>query len=134
MWVTTRQSSRATALRAEGFQVHVVDVTQPDSLAALPQVETVLYSVGYDRSSGQSQREVYVAGLFEALNALGPDVERLIFTSSTGVYGQNDGQWVDEQSICEPIREGGQVCLAAEDVLRSHPMGARGQQRMPSTR
>ena len=125
VWVSTRQSSRATALRAEGFQVHIADVTKPDSLKALPRVETVLYSVGYDRSSGQSQSEVYVDGLFAALNVLGPDVERLIFTSSTGVYGQNDGQWVDERSVCEPIREGGRVCLAAEDVLRSHPIGSR---------
>jgi nucleoside-diphosphate-sugar epimerase len=125
VWVSTRQSARATALRAEGFQVHIADVTQPESLAALPRVQTVLYAVGYDRSSGQSQREVYVDGLVEALRVLWPGVERLIFTSSTGVYGQSDGQWVDERSICEPIREGGQVCLAAEDVLRSHSLGSR---------
>ena len=109
---------------ADGFRVLLVDVMQPDSLHGLPAVDTLLYAVGYDRSGGWSQHEVYVDGLRHVLAAL-PQVGRLVFISSTGVYGQLDGQWVDETSECIPARPGGQACLDAEDLLLAHPLGSR---------
>lgn len=125
VWVTTRRSSRATGLLAEGYRVVVADVMQPESLTALPAVDTLLYAVGFDRTSGLSQRDVYVHGLENVLRALTQPPERLIYISSTGVYGQNDGQWVDERSECHPARPGGQACLDAERLLRAHPWGER---------
>ncbi|MBN9519160.1 sugar nucleotide-binding protein, partial [bacterium] len=43
---------------------------------------------------------------------------RLIYVSSTGVYGQTDGGWVDESSPTEPVEESGRVVLEAESLLR----------------
>jgi nucleoside-diphosphate-sugar epimerase len=48
---------------------------------------------------------------------------RVIYISSTGVYGQVEGEWVDESTPCRPTREGGRAALAAEEVLRGHPLG-----------
>lgn len=48
-----------------------------------------------------------------------------LYISSTGVYGDADGDWVDESTQCRPLRDGGRACLAAEQVLASHPLGAR---------
>jgi nucleoside-diphosphate-sugar epimerase len=42
----------------------------------------------------------------------------LCYISTTGVYHQTDGSWVDEDSPTEPRREGGKVHLMAEQLLR----------------
>jgi nucleoside-diphosphate-sugar epimerase len=69
---------------------------------------------------------VYVQGLRNTLDRLPVASGRIIYVSSTGVYGQNDGRWVDEQSPCQPVREGGRACLAAEQaLLNANPLGCR---------
>ena len=104
----------------------MADVTQPDMLTSLPAADTLLYAVGFDRSSGKSMREIYVQGLQNVLDALAKQAElrRVIYISTTGVYGPAEGD-VDETSPCEPTREGGQVCLAAERLLTQHALGKR---------
>lgn len=85
----------------------------------LPQgIRTVLFALGNDGNRGRSVHEVFVGGLSHALDSLSPTVEKLIYISSTGVYGQVDGETVDEESPCRPLREGGRACLAAEEALR----------------
>jgi nucleoside-diphosphate-sugar epimerase len=121
----TRSPERADAFRRRGLRPLVADVTAPLALRSLPECETVLFAVGFDRGSGRSIREVYVDGLRAVLAALPPTVRRFLYISSTGVYGQSEGQWVDEDSPCEPTREGGKACLAAEQLLRDHPLGQR---------
>jgi nucleoside-diphosphate-sugar epimerase len=76
-----------------------------------------LWAVGHDRRGGKPIEEVYVDGFRHLLDALHADCDRFIYISSTGVYGQREGQWVDEDSRCEPTRAGGQACLAAERNL-----------------
>ena len=60
------------------------------------------------------------------LAALPPGTGRFILISSTGVYGDAGGEWVDEQSPCHPTHEAGRALLAAEEVLRRHPLGSQG--------
>ena len=121
--VLTRSVSRAGQLAEEGLHPLVGDLTAVDSLPEFPACDTVLYAVGYDRSSGASIQQVYVEGLKHALEALPSSTGRIIYISSTGVYGQDDGNWVDESSPCHPTRPGGIACLAAEKLLASHPRG-----------
>jgi nucleoside-diphosphate-sugar epimerase len=42
---------------------------------------------------------------------------RLIFTSSTSVYAQSDGSWVDENSPAEPASEKGKILREAEEIV-----------------
>jgi nucleoside-diphosphate-sugar epimerase len=56
---------------------------------------------------------------------LPPGVRRFIYISSTGVYGQVAGDVVDENSPCQPTREGGQACLAAEQLLQESRIADR---------
>jgi nucleoside-diphosphate-sugar epimerase len=122
--VTTRSARRAETLRSEGFEPIVLDVTHPCDLSELPKLSSVLYAVGFDRSAGHGQRDVYVKGLNHVLAALSGRHCRILYISSTGVYGQSDGSWVDERSVCQPTRDGGRVCLEAEGRLATHPLGA----------
>ena len=112
-------------VREQGYTPIVADVMQPASLRDLPAAETVLYAVGYDRSAGVAIARVYVDGLQAVLAALPAATGKFIYISSTGVYGQSQGEWVDETSVCEPTREGGRACLAAERALAATPFGPR---------
>jgi nucleoside-diphosphate-sugar epimerase len=116
----------ATALAAASVRPIVADVTRPETLRDLPAADALLYCVGYGADSNSSRWAVYVDGLRAVLDAVPPEVRRVIFVSSTGVYAEQDGGWVDEDSPCAPSRESGRALLAAEQVLAAHRLGERG--------
>jgi nucleoside-diphosphate-sugar epimerase len=101
-----------------GDSVFVCDVLDPATLEHLPAVDTVAYAIALDRTSGQTMRAVYVDGLRNVLRQL-PKPKRFLFVSSSGVYGQLDGEWVDESAATEPREESGRIVLEAEGVLRT---------------
>src|SRR5437660_10927740 len=89
--VVTRFAEHARRFEQHGFTPIVADVTRPATLVGLPSAQAVLYAIGYDRTAGVSIQELYVAGLQAVLGALPPSVEKFIYISTTGVYGQSDG-------------------------------------------
>ncbi len=125
VYAVTRSESRAKELEAVGLRPLVADVTDPRSLQGLPRAESVLYAVGFDRAGGANMREVYVDGLRHVLEALPEETGRILYISSTGVYAQSGGEWVDEDSPYQSVRESGRVCREAEELLRSHRLGPR---------
>jgi nucleoside-diphosphate-sugar epimerase len=115
--------SRSDELRSLGLTPIVGDILQPETLKTLPPARVVLYAVGFDRSSGAAFREVYIDGLRNVLDALPQTPERFLYVSSTGVYGQSDGEEIDENAPTRPRDENGQVLLEAERLLqRQLPM------------
>jgi nucleoside-diphosphate-sugar epimerase len=84
----------------------------------LPAAATVLYAVGLDRGAGRSMRDVYVHGLGNVLDTL-PPCRRFVYVSSTSVYGQSDGGFVDETAATEPLEDSGKIVLEAERLLRT---------------
>lgn len=123
VYAVTRSPETAREFSKVGLHAVLADVTEPETLDSLPAASTVLFAVGYDPDAGHAMREVYVDGLQNVLHRLPNTVDRFIYISSTGVYGQTDGSWVDELSPCAPVREGGKVCLAAEQRLAAHALG-----------
>ncbi len=119
----TRRPARAEELKQQGIQGLVADITRPATLDGLPEAETVLFTVGYDIASGQSRRDYFVNGLRSLFMALSPKTDRFILISSTAVYGQTEGQRVDEDSPCQPKTESGSALLEAENVLAASPFG-----------
>jgi len=114
----TRSESKAAQLRSQGIEPVIADLMQQETLAALMVPSRVLYCVGFDRSSSWSKESLYLDGLAHVINAVATDAERFVYVSSSSVYGQDDGSWVDEDSTTEPTGEGGRICLAAEQRLR----------------
>ena len=102
-----------------GIEPVIVDVLRPESLRDLHRADRVFYAVGFDRAAGAAMRAVYVDGLQNILEYLPPSVGRIVYASSTGVYGQSGGEWVDEESPTCPLHESGKVCLEAEGRLRA---------------
>jgi nucleoside-diphosphate-sugar epimerase len=121
----TRSAQRAQQLARRGIVPIVGDITA-DAQVTLPQrLRTVLFALGFDRRKAQSIHDVYVGGIRNAIRRLPEDVEKFIYISSTGVYGQFREQEVDEDSPCEPSREGGRACLEAENLVRQSKYSER---------
>lgn len=67
-------------------------------------------------------RQAYVDGLRHVLSWLqsrGQRPKRLLFVSSSGVYAQADGEWIDETSPADAQRFSGQVIREAEQLAWS---------------
>ena len=123
VYVVTRNQSHGTEFQRLGLFPLLADVLAPQSLADLPEVDTVLFAVGYDRSTQASIHQVYVEGLHNLLDALPEQAGQVLYISSTGVYAESGGGWVDEHSPTRASREGTRACLDAENILQSHPRG-----------
>ncbi len=69
--------------------------------------------------SDSRYRAVYVEGLRNLLAALeGVSPRRIFLASSSRVYHQDGGEWVDEDSVTLPQGFAGQRLLEAEELLR----------------
>ncbi len=120
----TRSTERARTLAAAGLDPLIGDVISPGGLGPLPAVDTLFWAVGFDRTAGASYRDVHVGGLGRVLDGLPGDV-RAVLSSSTGVWGTEDGSVVNETTPAHPTREAGRVLLEAESLLHART-GDRG--------
>ena len=121
----TRTQEAAERLRREGIEGLAADITAPATLAGLPQAETVVFAVSYDAASGLARRDFFVGGLRAVTDALSATPDRFVLISSTAIYGQDGGEWVDEDSPCRPQTESGLAMLEAESVLADSRFGRR---------
>jgi nucleoside-diphosphate-sugar epimerase len=111
--------SKVEELQLLGIDAHRGDVREPLDLLRLPPADTVLYAVAPGRNESQSPRDVWQLGLAHTTLAMSewPKRPRFIFISSTSVYGQTQGEEVEEQSAAAPLEDSGQALVAAERLL-----------------
>jgi nucleoside-diphosphate-sugar epimerase len=84
----------------------------------------VFYTAAADERSDDAYRRAYVDGLahlIERLAGMTRPPQRLLFSSSTAVYAQQAGEWVDESSATEPSGFAGRRLLEAEALVRGAP-------------
>lgn len=124
VYAVTRKAENVPQLESLGLTPLIGDVTNPESLANLPDAETVLVAVGMDRTQYSDIREVYVDGLRNVLSHLSDATSHLIYVSSTGVYGDFGGRWIDETAPTNPTRDGGRACLEAEEMIAASRFGS----------
>lgn len=140
VWASTRSSEKAAQLKDSGLQPVILDWTDRSTLPQIPEVDRVLVAVAYDPRSSHSRYDSQVGGFSNLLSILNPKVD-VCYISTTGVYHQTDGSWVDETSNARPQRAGGKAHLDAESLLhRMRPdspwtilrlAGIYGPQRIP---
>lgn len=118
VFAVTRNPSNAEFLKSSRVEPIVGDVCHVESLNGLPEVEVVLHAVGFDPKAEQTREQVTLGGMKNVVQAIAGRCSHFIQISSTSVYGQSSGEWVDEASECQPNQIGGQLTLAAEDVVR----------------
>jgi len=96
------------------------DLCKPQSLTQLPDdITHVVYCAGSPQSDEQSYRDTYVTGLANLIRHLSQQTNppRLVFVSSTSVYGKGLDGWVDENTATEPTGFNGRIMLEAEQLV-----------------
>ncbi|GAA0887913.1 NAD-dependent epimerase/dehydratase family protein [Rhodanobacter soli] len=112
-----------------GHGVHWLrgDLTDPASLHELPAgITRLVYLPAPATRDKAAYRAIFVDGLRHLLDALDRrKLARVLFVSSSAVYGEHDGDWVDEATPTGPPGFNGAVLLEAEQWL--------AEQSLPST-
>ena len=83
------------------------------------QLDYLVYSAAATEHDEAGYRAAYVDGLRHLLSWLqqhGQHPKRLLFVSSSGVYGQHEGQWIDETAPATANSYSGKIMLEAEQV------------------
>jgi nucleoside-diphosphate-sugar epimerase len=104
------------------------DLCDPRSLVLIPPtLDFVFYTAAAERRDDTSYQAAYGIGIRNLLDHLfetHQPVRRLFFTSSTAVYAQTSGEWVDETSETLPREFSGQRLLEGEGLLLRGPFAA----------
>jgi nucleoside-diphosphate-sugar epimerase len=116
-----RSENGIRAIEAMGANAVQADVTDAGSLAAVPDSDALVFIASSGGRDAEAAREVYIEGLQTVIDHFGNRAdapEQLIYTSSTGVYGDHNGGWVDEETPIEPTTEKTRVLSEAERIAR----------------
>jgi len=100
------------------------DLTRPETLRELPVGMTrMVYLPTPERRDPAAYRSTFVDGLRHLLGALDhAQLQRVLLVSSSAVYGQHAGDWVDEDTPPAPPGFNGSVLLEAEQWLATQPV------------
>jgi nucleoside-diphosphate-sugar epimerase len=110
--------SRADELKAAGLHPLAGDVTKPETLAKLPRKFDGVVNCVAAGGDAEDYRQVYLEGNRNLISWLADSPpKKFVYTSSTSVYGQNDGSIVTEESPAEPVEEKSKVLVETEKLL-----------------
>ena len=112
VWGTTRTTERFSAIEQTG----ATPLLFGESHSSIPdeiwdRVDTVVHSIGPSWATGHDITPM----IQEMLE--GKRLERLVYVSSTSIYGNHDGAWVTEDTVCKPGAPAGIRRLRIENEL-----------------
>lgn len=113
-----RDPARAEALAAPGVTPLALDLAEPGAEARVPGVDAIVAC----QSAASDSPEAYRAAYLDANRALLAAARRsgaraLVYTGSTGVFGQRDGGDVHERTPPMPASATGEVLVEAERLV-----------------
>ena len=114
-----RRSLEWGSTQTPGFNWHVADLSKPETLAMLPAgITHILFSAAPNVRTESAYRDVYFNGLKNVVqSALNPALKRILFISSSAVYGEHGDEWVDEETSVNPQNFNGRILLESEQWL-----------------
>ena len=112
------------------FADHIIqkDASTPNSWKHLPEdsFDYVFFCLATSGGGSEAYTRIHRHALQLALKHLSTPKTHFIYSSSTSVYGQQNGEWVHESSPTNPISETSKILLEAEkDILESQGTVAR---------
>ncbi|MFT7223041.1 MAG: nucleoside-diphosphate-sugar epimerase [Cellvibrionaceae bacterium] len=115
---------RRRSIAVNGIATFKADIAQPEQIRPIldDDFDVIVLTMTPSEMSDDGYRRAYVQTTQSVLNVLDDLSARprlIVFVSSTSVYGQQDGEWVDESSATEPGSYSGKRLLEAENLLRS---------------
>ncbi len=115
---TTTTPERQPEIAEVGIKPIVLQLSDTENLRSRLVDRNAVYLCVAAGRERRNYREVYLDGAGNLVLAMKDSaVGRIIYTSSTGVYGRDDGGWVDEETSPEPVSENGRILLATEHEL-----------------
>jgi nucleoside-diphosphate-sugar epimerase len=110
--------------RGDGIAWLAGDLTDAAALPSMPpDITQLVYLPTPAQRSEAGYRAIFVDGLRHVMAALDSSaLARVLFVSSSAVYGQSDGAWVDESTPPGPPGFNGAVLLEAERWLAAQPV------------
>lgn len=118
-WVARASSLRDRNTQAGSMRHRAVDISDTAAVAgAAATFDAVIHCASSGGGGPENYRRVYLQGARNLIEVLHPP--RFIFTSSTSVYAQQDGEWVDEESAAEPTHETGKILRETEEFVRQN--------------
>ncbi|MBW4486532.1 MAG: SDR family oxidoreductase [Trichocoleus desertorum ATA4-8-CV12] len=115
---TTTSVPRLSELEAIADHAVLAQGNDETSLAeALADQQVVLLSVGARSPSSYEETYLQTAKTLVKVLAQTPSVQQLIYTGSYAVYGDQQGNWVDETSPVKPANRNGEILAETEQVL-----------------
>ena len=123
--VGARRSAHRLPEPLRPLSVDLTDVRAIDR--TVPAVDVAVYAVAAGSRDEGAYRRAYVDGvaaLLEALEARAEPPRRVFFVSSTSVYGERGGEWVDETTPPGPRGFAGESLVAGERRMLASPIPA----------
>jgi nucleoside-diphosphate-sugar epimerase len=120
VFAVTSGAGRCAELRAAGAIPIVADLDRPASLKRLTRLAQYVIHLAPPQSSGVLDRRT------RNLTAVLPDGARLVYVSTSGVYGDCQGQLIDETRPVAPHNARAMRRVDAERVLRDWARRAQG--------
>ncbi len=114
VWALTRSGSRNSEFEEKGIIPVTADLTLPVTLEKVPPAHFIVLSPAPDGHEPEDYRRVYLAGIHNFLDSLKakPRPYLIVYISSTSVWKEREGAWVDES--VEPDAESEKSRILAE--------------------
>ena len=122
--VTALSAASIASLRNDGFDARRLDLDLPETFSVLDDAHTVLLCPAPSDPSDDGHRRVYGEGVPRLAAALAarPSLPRVVYTSSTAVYGDAAAGLVDETSPVDPSQPRAAAILVGEKAVLAPPL------------
>src|SRR5256885_4625585 len=112
----TKSEESASKLDRKQYSIRAVDISDEDQVRAQTgHFDAVIHCASTRGGDADSYRRVYLNGVANLLRRFKDS--RILFTSSTSVYAQTNGEVVTEEGDATPTHETGKILRAAEDLV-----------------
>ena len=122
-----RSTAGLEAVETTGATPVEADLTDANTYDRIPDVDHLVFAASTGGRGADAARELYVSAqqsIRKHFEERSSPPDRYIYTSSTGVYGDHDGAWVDEETTLDPRTDKTRALAAAERVVL--PTGTGG--------
>ncbi len=118
VFVMTRSEKKAAAFHSEGLHPLCMDLTRPETLKKTPAAHFIVFAAAPDTSEEMDYRKTYLEGLTHFIEAVrnNPKPFLFLYLSSTSVWRERAGAWVDETIPADPDSIKGSILLEAEQL------------------
>lgn len=112
----TASSASAEGLSAKPYRVRECDISDWDKTASDQEnFDVVIHSASTRGGNVDLYRRVYLKGAQNLLERF--PAAKMVFVSSTSVYAQTGGEWVNEESAAKPKHDTGKILRETEEII-----------------